>query len=328
MEFFQLRYFLAVAEAQSFTRAAERCHVSQPSLSQQIQKLEEELEQKLFHRLGRKVLLTQAGETLFRHAWEAVNQLEAARREIATSAGPFRGKIIVGAIPTIAPYLLPETIRSFRQRHPDVEILLKEELTEHILTSILAGETELGVLALPVDDPRFIVEKLAVEPLFFAFPSTHPLARGKQSVRSQDLANEPLILLDEMHCLGKQLADFCRRHGLSSRVNCRSAQLYTIERLIATGQGISLLPAMAFLQDRKPSLSFLKPADELPTRTIAAVRHGRRTPGAATRLFLEELRLRIRTLLGDHFLSPETAIPLGNGQSDAPAPQKSPSACV
>ncbi|MDD4932728.1 MAG: LysR family transcriptional regulator [Methylacidiphilaceae bacterium] len=307
MELFQLRYFVAVAEAQSFTRAAERCHVSQPSLSQQIHKLEEELEQKLFHRLGRRVRLTEAGETLFRHALEALSRLEAARREIAATSGPFHGTLVVSAIPTMAPYLLPGTIRFFRERHPLVEILLKEELTEQVLAAILAGETELGLLALPVDDPRFAVEKLAAEPLFFAFPTTHRLAGRKGRVRRQDLANEPLILLDEMHCLGRQLADFCRRHGLTSQVHCRSAQLYTIERLIAASQGISLLPAMAFLGDRQPPLAYRKPADEVPTRTIAAVWHGRRPLGAAGRLFVEELRIQTRMLLGDQFLCPEGA---------------------
>lgn len=308
MELFQLRYFVAVAEAQSFTRAAERCHVSQPSLSQQILKLEEEFEHKLFHRLGRRVLLTQAGETLLQHALEALSRLEAARREIAAaSSTPYRGKIVVGAIPTMAPYLLPETIRSFRERHPQVEILLKEELTEQILASILAGETELGLLALPVDDPRFLVEQLGTEPLFFAFPTTHRLAESKECIRPQDLVNEPLILLDEMHCLGKQLADFCRRYGLASQIRCRSVQLYTIERLIAAEQGVSLLPAMAFLKDREPPLAYRKPADELPTRTIVAVRHGRRPLGAAVRLFVEELRVQIRALLGDQLLSPEEA---------------------
>lgn len=306
MELFQLRYFIAVAEARSFTRAAERCHVSQPSLSQQILKLEEEFDQKLFHRLGRRVLLTEAGETLYLHALDALNRLEGARREIAAaSSTPFRGKIVVGAIPTMAPYLLPETIRSFRHHHPLVEILLKEELTEQILDAILAGETELGLLALPVDDSRFFVEKLGVEPLFFAFPTSHRLAGSKASVRPQDLATDPLILLDEMHCLGKQLAGFCLRHGLTSQINCRSAQLYTIEQLIAAGQGISLLPAMAFLKDREPPLAYRKPAEEHPTRTIAAVWHGRRSLGTPARLFVEELRVQLRALLGDHYLSPQ-----------------------
>lgn len=317
MELFQLRYFVAVAEAQSFTRAAERCHVSQPSLSQQVLKLEEELGQRLFHRLGRRVLLTQAGETLFQHALEAMSRLETARHEIAAaSSNPCRGRIVLGAIPTVAPYLLPETIRSFRERHPQVEMLLKEELTEQILAAILSGETELGLLALPVDDPRFRVEKLGIEPLFFAFPPTHRLAGSRESVRPPELANEPLILLDEMHCLGKQLADFCLRHGLTAQIHCRSVQLYTIERLIAAGQGISLLPAVAFLKDREPALAYRKPADEVPTRTIAAVWHGRRPLGAAARLFVEELRLQIRTLLGDPFLSLDEEIGRAAGPSE------------
>src|SRR6266542_2686972 len=152
MELHQLRYFAAIARTGSFSRAAEHCHVSQPSLSQQIAKLEKQLDQRLFDRLGRRVLLTDAGRLLLERAEAILTAVADAERRLRDAGNQDGGRLAVGAIPTIAPYLLPRALQRFVRRHPNVELTVEEDVTQHLLETTAAGELDLAVLALPLDD--------------------------------------------------------------------------------------------------------------------------------------------------------------------------------
>jgi LysR family hydrogen peroxide-inducible transcriptional activator len=288
MEMHQLRYFVAVARAGNFSRAAELCCVSQPSLSQQIAKLERHVGQRLFDRLGRRVLLTEAGRLLLERATAILAAVEDAERRLRDDA-EVSGRLTVGAIPTVAPYLLPAALEHFLRLYPAVEVTVEEDVTARLVGATAAGEIDLALLALPIDDERLEAEALLTEPLLLVLPHGHRLARRKQ-VTLDDLRAERFIVLSEMHCLGEQVLSFCRSEGCQPRIACRSAQIATIQALIAAGQGVSLLPAMARRADRGGRRVYAELAGEQPTRTVAAAWNRHRYHGHAAERFLATLR--------------------------------------
>src|SRR5262245_39040048 len=293
MELHQLRYFVAVAETGSFTKAALRCGVAQPSLSQQIQRLATQLRHSMFDELGRKVLLTEAGKELLGRATTILAAVDEAERALRDGLDPTQGHLALGAIPTVAPYLLPPVLSAFVRRYPDVHTTVQENFTEHLLTALLAGELDLAILALPVRDERLQTEVLRTDPLFVVLPRRHRLA-AKRKIRLSELAEERFILLSEMHCLGGQVASFCRQQSFAPPVSCRTAQLSTVQQMIERGLGVSLLPALAREADQS-SRRVYRPLDGPPlVRTLAAVWHRQRYLSPTTRLFLEQLKLMCR----------------------------------
>jgi LysR family hydrogen peroxide-inducible transcriptional activator len=287
MELHQLRYFVSVAKLANFSRAAKRCHVSQPSLSQQIQKLERRLGQKLLDRLGKRTVLTEAGKLLFDRAVAILAAVEDAEREVR-DFDQEKGHLKIGAIPTIAPYLLPDLIRQFSKRYRSVDLILHEDLTEHLLAAAVSGDLDMAILALPVAEERLHKEVLFSEPLLLALPQGHRLCR-KARITLADVREERFIVLDEMHCLGEQILQICRAEGCQ-RLVCRSAQLSTVLALVALGQGVSLVPRMARPPDgRAGPVVFRKLSDNVPTRTVVAVWHKDRYHGKAGQRFLEML---------------------------------------
>jgi LysR family hydrogen peroxide-inducible transcriptional activator len=287
MELHQLQYFVKVAELGGFTRAAEQCLVSQPSLSQQIIKLEKELKQPLFERLGRKVLLTDAGRALYQQARQILDAVEEARHVCDGASG--HGKVVVGAIPTVAPYLLPPILRRFARDFPAAEVVVREDVTERTVEGCLAGELDVALLALPIDDQMLHVEPLLEEELYLTVPPGHAFARKKR-VTVDDLRGVPFILLNEAHCLGKQMVSFCRNNGFQPVTRCRSAQLLTVQELVGLGQGVSLIPAMARQLDRSRSRVYRSLAPPRPTRTLAVVWHRHRLQSPLVQRFVEIAR--------------------------------------
>lgn len=266
MELHQLRYFLAVVKTGNFSRAAESCHVAQPSLSQQILKLESELGETLFERKSRQILLTSAGELLRLRAERVLHEIGEARREISDARGTPRGKVDLAALPTIAPYLLPKIIRGFSKRCPAVETVMHEETTERSLALLGNNELDLALVSLPITDPRLEVRALFSEELLLAFPQRHPLAR-KRVVSGTDLEPEKFIFMADTHCLGAQTLQFCYARGFSPQISCRSSQMETVQSLVAAGAGISMVPAMACRTSS--GVSYRSLGKPKPARTIA-----------------------------------------------------------
>jgi LysR family hydrogen peroxide-inducible transcriptional activator len=291
MELHQLRYFVAVAQAGNFSRAAEKCFVSQPSLSQQIQKLEHELRRPLLHRLGRKAVLTEAGRLLLDRAMQILAGVEDAQRRLQGGADAEEGRLSVGAIPTIAPFVLPPTLERFVKSWPRAELIIREDVTAHLLAAVAEGDLDLALVALPVDDSRLHVEVLCTEPLLLALPPQHPLAKRRKKVTVQDLVGERFILMGDMHCLGETVLNFCRGHECQPFIACRSAQISTIQQLIALGQGISLLPDMARRADQPSRIVYRPLADPQPERKLAVVWHKHYFHSPLAHKFLAELRL-------------------------------------
>lgn len=180
MEIHQLKYFVAVAEMASFSRAAEKCHVSQPSLSQQIIKLEGEVGQPLFDRAGRRVLLTEAGRLLLQHARTALLTLDNAARQLKELETTVRGRLAVGVIPTIAPYLLPGVVKEFLAAFPEVELTIQEDYTERLLAGLYDGHIDVAIAAAPIIGEQLTVEVLGDDPLLLALAPKHRFATAKK----------------------------------------------------------------------------------------------------------------------------------------------------
>ena len=289
MELHQLRYVVAVARTGNFSRAAEQCHVSQPSLSQQIQKLEEELGEKLFDRLRQRAQLTPVGEAFVRRAGRILDEVESAGREAREARELTCGTVCVGALPTIAPYLLPTVIRRFATQFPGVQIVVQEDTTARMLAMLASAEVDFAIVSLPISDARFEVETLFEEELLLALPARHRLARRK-AITLADLEGERFILMKEGHCLGDQVLDFCHRQDFRPTVSCRSAQIETIQALVAAGLGISLVPRMACASGPVKHPAYRALHDARPRRTVVVLWLRQRPPGRAAREFLKCLR--------------------------------------
>lgn len=280
MEFHQLRYFLKAAELRNFTQAAAECFISQPSLSQQIIKLEQELGQPLFERSARGVELTESGKLLRSRAEQIVTLVDQARREITDDGET--GQLAIGAIPTIAPYFLPEIVRRFREAVPRVTLKVHEDVTEQCLKKVQTGEWDLAIVALPVRIEHLEVEPLFDEDLWLAVPPGHRLA-GMAEVSFEELEHENLLLLGEAHCLTEHVAQYCRKQDAAPLETGRLAQLTTIQELVSRGQGVSFIPNMCKTADsqrdsRRDSQRnsgtgcvYLPLQGERPQRTIALV---------------------------------------------------------
>lgn len=284
MELHQLRYVVAVARLRNFSRAAEACHVAQPSLSQQIAKLEDELGERLFVRARRDIRLTPAGETFLPRALHILEEVEAAKRDAEDAANLLRGVVKIGVLPTIAPYLLPAPLAAFTRNHPGVELVVHEDTTAQLIRLTVEHEIDFAVASAPIADPRVEVRELFAEDLLLALPPGHPLAR-RRTIRAADFANERFIVMREGHCLGDQVLSFCNRAAVRPRISFRSAQLQSILALVRTGLGLSLIPAMAVHKNDPAAPVYRTLAAPSPRRTITALWPRRRPPGrAATEL--------------------------------------------
>jgi len=222
MEMHQLRYVVAVARAGNFSRAAEQCHVAQPSLSQQIQKLEQELGERLFDRLGRSVKLTAVGVSFLQRATRILEEADAASREARDVQGLVNGKVALGVIPTIAPYLLPGVVAAFARKYPGLGVTVHEETTAQLLRLVNAYEIDFAIASLPIHDDRLVKETLMSEELLLAVPPRHTLAK-RRGIATADLESERFILMKEGHCLGDQaLQSFNRTSACLVRKSRRS----------------------------------------------------------------------------------------------------------
>lgn len=285
MEIHQLRYFLAVARTCNFSRAAEQCRVAQPSLSQQIMKLEDELGERLFERTKRAVALTPAGVRLRAHAERVMDELEQARASVCEE-GVVRGRVALGVLPTVAPFYLPKRLGRFARECPDVEVVIHEDTTTQLVRALLAKEIDLALVSLPVVERGLESVPLFEEPLLAALPADHALA-GKRKLALADLEDEPFILMQEGHCLSGQALAFCRMEGFAPKVSFRSAQIETMRAFVAAGWGVSVVPKMAIPEADEDRGAVRYRELGGMTRAIGFIFNGQRTPGRATRALMD-----------------------------------------
>jgi LysR family hydrogen peroxide-inducible transcriptional activator len=266
-----LRYLVAVAEHRHFGKAAEACFVSQPTLSTQLKKLEQELGVELVERNPRQILLTDAGEKVVERAKVILGEADTIRGIARQAHDPESGTIRMGLFPTLAPYLLPHVVPALHARFPDLELLLVEEKTEVILQRLRDGELDVGVLARPVADDHLHEEALLTEDFVLAVPAGHPLAEHGGPVTTSVLLGENVLLLEEGHCLREQALSVCHLAGASERAGFRATSLETLRQMVAAGVGITLLPELAVQPPVPPSddVCLLRFAEPVPRREIA-----------------------------------------------------------
>lgn len=268
MELHQLRYFCSVADTGSFSRAAEQSHVSQPSLSQQIQKLEGELGARLFDRLGRSIRLTELGKAFLPRARAVLRELEAAKGEVADCMTFIGGTISVGVIPTIAPYFLPPILTSFSRKFPQAHLTVTEDITPVLLERLRSGIVDIAILALPIRGHEFEVTTLLTERLFAALPKKHALA-ARTALSLQDVRREPFLLLRDGHCFRETAAAACHRARLAPQIIFESGQFSSLLSMVGAGMGVSIVPEMAI--EKKSQCKFVRIADEGANRVVGAV---------------------------------------------------------
>ncbi len=273
MEFHQLRYVCAVAETGSFSRAAERCQIAQPSLSQQVLKLEEDLGAKLFDRLGRSIRITEAGRAFLPYARSILEQVEAARASVAEKKADARGSVAVGVIPTIAPYLMPRYAAAFAKKYPDAKLRIVEETTPVLIEGLRDLSIDLAILALPLRNKDLEFFPIRTEPLFAALPRDDPRAAA-ESLALKNLRGESFVMLRDGHCFRDLSIATCTHARITPNIAFESDQFSSVLGMVAAGVGISLVPEMAI--DRDAGCRYVRLSDTRATRTIvAAVLRGR-----------------------------------------------------
>lgn len=286
MELDDLRGFLSVAKGGTLTDAASSLGLTQSTLSRRIHRLERELGQPLFERTGRAMVLTDVGERFVGRAESVVTTLEEAAREFNDE--PDTGTVRIGAIPTVAPYLLPRVLTRFARSFPDVRVAVQELTTETLLEACREGSVDIAVLAEPIDATHLEVERLYEEELLLLVPAKHPLAE-RGSVPARLMHDEPLVLLNSEHCLSDAVGAFCRDRSVEMVGVERVHQLSTLQELVALGHGVSLVPALAAACDtskKRVYRSFTRP---VPRRSVVAVRNPYRFQKRVSRSLWEML---------------------------------------
>lgn len=275
MEIHQLKYFIAIVETGSFSKAAKRCYVTQPSLSQQIIKLEKEFGKKLFDRLGNKVVLTDTGNTLLPRAKSILKELEEIKSDIEDNEASKKGVLSVGLIPTIAPFLLPSCLKTFKKKFPDAEIKIQENLTENLIQMLIGFKVDIAIMSLPIDSKLVEYKKLFDEPLVLSIPNKFRLSKSKK-IKIKNLENIPFIALDEEHCFGEHVQTICYEKEINPDIVCKTWNISTIINSVSIGSGISIIPMMTALTN-KPKNYVYKKLVENPSRAIVSVNYKKRT---------------------------------------------------
>lgn len=261
-----LKYLVAVAEHKHFGHAADACFVSQPTLSTQLKKLEEELGVTLIERTNRQVMLTEVGEDVVARAQQVLRDVDELVHTAEEYADPLGGNFRLGIIPTVAPYLLPKILGPLRKTFPKLKMHLTEGQTAVISQMLREGDLDAVILALPLDEDNVVEYELYSEPFYFAVSRQHPKANRK-SVTLEDLENEEVLLLEDGHCLRDQALDVCNSHNAVENTNFRATSLETLRQMVAANVGITLMPELA-ITGRSGALRYLPFRGSSPHRVI------------------------------------------------------------
>lgn len=268
----QLQYLVALAETRHFSKAAQNCNVTQSTLSAGIRELETVLGVALAERTKRTVIMTPIGLEIAERATSLIRDAEDMMALTAASQGPLTGRLQLGIIPTIAPYLLPKILPRLRHLYPRLELGLRETQTALLVEEVLAGKLDLALLALPASDNKLVEFSLFEDPFRLVLPTNHPLA-AKAAASSADLKHEKLLLLEEGHCFRDQAIEFCTTAGLSNFGGLAATSLATVSQMVSAEFGLTLLPQMALEKEvsHNKSLAALPFQPPQPSRSIGFI---------------------------------------------------------
>lgn len=259
-----LKYLIAVSKEQHFARAAEKSFVSQPTLSMQIKKLEDELGVQIFERSQKKFLVTKVGEEIIKKAEIILREAEEIKNLAKNSKDPFSGEIRIGAFPTLASYFFPKIVGKISKKFPQLKLLLIEEKTEFLLQKLKDGEIDAAFIAMPCEDSGLEHHKIFEEDFLLAVPLKHPLSK-KKKIEKKDLKGKELMLLEDGHCLRDQALDACSMLGTFEQQDFRASSLETLRQMVIAGAGITFMPKIAVKKEDK--ISYVK-ISHAPKRAI------------------------------------------------------------
>lgn len=275
MELHQIEYFIAVADTGSFSKAAEKCHVTQPSLSQQISKLEQEFDQRLFDRMGRTIAMTQAGKAFLPRARAILSEVHQARHALVRGIDVRKGTLSVGIIPTLAPYMLHGTVRRFTAAYPEAELSVVEDVTDNLVERLVNAEIDVGYMSVPLANRQIVTQELFTERLFLAASAAHPCAT-LSPLTSALLSGYQFVTLQDRNCLSQQISSFCYVHHIDPQIIYQTYQLATVLEFVRAGLAVAFVPECATRHCRVDDVVFRQLDDATPDRTIvAAGRSGR-----------------------------------------------------
>ena len=269
----ELRYIVAVAREKHFGRATEACFVSQPTLSVAIKKLEDELDLKIFERGAREVSVTPLGEEIVRQAQAVLDQASAIKEIAKRGKDPLSGPLKLGVIYTIGPYLLPDLVRNVIDQVPQMPLMLQENFTIKLLEMLRTGELDCAIMAEPFPDTGLAVAPLYDEPFIIAVPAQHPLSR-RQQISSEELKQETMLLLGTGHCFRDHVLEVCPEYARFSssaegiRKSFEGSSLETIKHMVASGMGITVVPALSVPREPHPHVRYVSFAEPVPTRRV------------------------------------------------------------
>ncbi len=269
----ELKYIVAVARERHFGRAAEACFVSQPTLSVAIKKLEDELDVKIFERGANEVSVTPLGDEIVRQAQQVIEQAASIKEIAKRGKDPVSGPLRLGVIYTIGPYLLPDLVRQAIERVPQMPLMLQENFTAKLLEMLRTGELDCAIMAEPFPDTGLAVAPLYDEPFMAAVPAGHPLAQ-RPSVTPEELRNETMLLLGTGHCFRDHVLEVCPEYARFSsaaegiRKSFEGSSLETIKYMVASGMGVTVVPALSVPKDQQRHLRYVPFADPPPTRRV------------------------------------------------------------
>lgn len=239
----ELRYIVALADTGHFGKAAEACYISQSTLSTQVKKLEDFLGVALFDRSLKHVALTPVGREIVASARLILDEANRIRELANQTGNPMERTVNLGVIPTLGPYYLPHVLTLLHEKYPKLRLLLREEMTPHVLSHLADGKLDAGLLALPVNDASLEVIPLFKEPFLAAVPANHKLASAK-TVKIMELAQAGLLLLEEGHCLREHALEACHLDGLQNE-EISATSLETLRQMVGMGLGVTLIPVLA-----------------------------------------------------------------------------------
>lgn len=268
----ELEYLTAVAELKHFGKAAYKCCVSQPTLSGQIKKLEEELDLTLFERGRNGVMLTPQGDAIAARARRILAEVHELEQLAESFKDPLSGHLRLGIFPTLSPYLLPYIIGTLHDKFPKLELLLVEDKTANIEQQLASGELDALILALPVENPAFVVRELFSEPFLLATPKEHELA-DKDVISMQEMEGLSLLLLEEGHCLRAQVLDVCHSAGANEFSGFRATSMEALRQMVAAGTGVTLVPELAVKRDLSGGelIKYIPFSDPQPHRSLGLI---------------------------------------------------------
>ncbi|XEC92682.1 LysR family transcriptional regulator [Paenibacillus tarimensis] len=312
MELRQLHYVVQIAAEKNFSRAAEKLHIAQPSLSQQLSKLEKEIGVLLFRRTTNSVELTHAGSVFVEKAQSILDHVEQLKQEMDDIAHMRKGKLVVGSLPITGAHLLPLFLPVFQDKYPEIEIVLVEESSSRLEQLTASGQTDLSLLSLPLQEPSLAWVPLIEEEICLAVPPQHRLAveqenrrqRPSAAIKIEELSREPFIVLKKGQGFRQITLDLCRTAGFEPRIVFESGNIETVQSLVAAGMGIAFVPMMVS-RAKWSTLApvYLNLAGPRPSRTLVIASRKGRYLSKAAEAFIQTMK----TTVEQHYEGEEKA---------------------